>query len=155
MTITALQAAKFLSKRSRWNYTHLELQKLIYLAHMQYLGQYKTPLVEGYFEAWMYGPVHPELYQILKEWGNRPIPESAIVYRNADLTIFKDTAIREARLLKRWAKSLPPGNGLKLIAITHADESAWSKVYEESRKYVVISENAMLEEYQKRLNAQH
>jgi len=153
MTISALQAAKFLSNLSHWKYTHLELQKLIYLSHMLHLGQYRQPLVAGRFEAWDYGPVHPELYQILKEWGNRPIPASAKVYQNVDITVFKTTATNEARSLKQWAKALPPGNGPKLIAITHAQDCAWTKAYDKVVKSRVITDDAMLDEYQSRLNA--
>ena len=37
MSIDVLQAAKYLAQKSGWDLTHLELQKMIYLAHMVFL----------------------------------------------------------------------------------------------------------------------
>ena len=39
MVIEPLQAAKYLAQRSGWQYTNLELQKLLYITHMTYLGK--------------------------------------------------------------------------------------------------------------------
>lgn len=153
MTVSAIQAAKFLSKQSKWKYTPLEIQKILYLTHMLYLGQFSEPLVEGKFEAWEYGPVHTELYHLLKEWGNRPIPDSAHIYENIDLSIFKTEAVNEALMLKKSVKSFPPGNGPKLIAITHAEESAWTKAYDKIQRSKVITNDAIKKEYQDRLRA--
>ena len=49
--------------------THLELQKLIYFCHGLTLVRSHCPLVDGYFEAWDHGPVHPHLYQLFKQCG--------------------------------------------------------------------------------------
>ncbi len=62
MTIDVLQAAKYLAKRSKWEYSNLELHKILYIAHMIYLGDERYPLLEAKFEAWNYGPVIPYLY---------------------------------------------------------------------------------------------
>ena len=58
MTIDVLQAAKCLGRMSSWRFSNLELQKIIYISHMLYLGQEEKPLVEGYFQVWNYGPAH-------------------------------------------------------------------------------------------------
>lgn len=153
MTVSAIQAAKFLSKQSDWRYTHLEIQKILYLTHMVYLGKFKEPLVTGKFEAWEYGPVHTELHQILLEWGNVSIPASAGVYQTVDISIFDSGAAKEARLLRVSAKSLPPGNGPKLLAITNANVSAWTKAYDNVRRSRIITDEAILKEYEDRICA--
>ena len=42
MAINVLQAAKYLAEESGWKLTRLELQKIIYLAHIVYLGKNKN-----------------------------------------------------------------------------------------------------------------
>ncbi len=62
--------------------SNLALQKLLYLAHGHFLIRTGTPLVQGAFEAWTYGPVHPAVYQAFKSEADRPIKIRA-VGRNA------------------------------------------------------------------------
>jgi uncharacterized phage-associated protein len=66
-----------LHERLRFGYStsHLELQKLVYFAHGLLLSQSGEPLVDGYFEAWEHGPVHPHIYQNFKKFGKGDITE--------------------------------------------------------------------------------
>jgi uncharacterized phage-associated protein len=58
---------------------NLKLQRLLYYAQAWHLGLYGTPLFPEKFEAWMTGPLIPELYWRFKPHGIRPIPEPAVV----------------------------------------------------------------------------
>lgn len=49
--------------------THKKLQKLCYYAQAWYLALYKERLLNIYFEAWVHGPVCPDLYHQYKENG--------------------------------------------------------------------------------------
>lgn len=49
--------------------SHKKLQKLIYYIEAWNLVHLSTPLLVEDFEAWVHGPVVPELYQELKEFG--------------------------------------------------------------------------------------
>lgn len=51
----------------------LTLQKIMYMAHMYNLGINNDPIVTGHFQAWDYGPVHPEVYHYVKVFGSKPI----------------------------------------------------------------------------------
>ena len=51
----------FLSKEGM---THKKLQKLCYYAQAWYLALYKNKLIDGYFEAWVHGPVNSSLYHM-------------------------------------------------------------------------------------------
>lgn len=75
MSISVLSAAKYIGELSGWSKTNLELQKIIYLAHMIHLGEHglDSPLVKGYFQAWDFGTVHRELYQKAKNFGAEPV----------------------------------------------------------------------------------
>ncbi|GEA08535.1 hypothetical protein KUL42_32960 [Alteromonas sp. KUL42] len=52
----------------------MKLQKLAYYCHGYHLSVTGEPLVAGEFQAWPYGPVHPDIYQQYKQFGNSAIP---------------------------------------------------------------------------------
>ncbi len=53
--------------------SNLKLQKLVYYAQAWYLALYGQPLFDEDFEAWIHGPVIPELYREYKNFGWKPI----------------------------------------------------------------------------------
>ncbi|WP_013322367.1 Panacea domain-containing protein [Gloeothece verrucosa] len=55
--------------------TNLKLQKLVYYAQAWHLAIHGSPLFEEDFEAWVHGPVIPELYQKYKQYKWNPISE--------------------------------------------------------------------------------
>lgn len=55
-----------------------KLQKLCYYAQAWHLALNDEPLVENKFEAWIHGPVCPELYQEYKHYGYYDIPEGKL-----------------------------------------------------------------------------
>lgn len=57
--------------------THKKLQKLCYYVQALHLAIYGEPLIDTYFEAWVHGPVAPELYNEYKSYGMMQIPNFA------------------------------------------------------------------------------
>ena len=57
---------------SNWTLTNLELQRMLYISNMLYLGKYNKPLVKGSFQARIYGPVHVQLYERVRQYGLSP-----------------------------------------------------------------------------------
>lgn len=53
--------------------SNLKLQKLVYYAQAWYLAIYGKPLFDEDFQAWIHGPVIPELYQQYIDFGWKPI----------------------------------------------------------------------------------
>lgn len=53
--------------------TNLKLQKILYYTQAWYLANFSKPLFLEDFEAWVHGPVIPELYHELKIKGSAPI----------------------------------------------------------------------------------
>lgn len=49
--------------------SHKKLQKLLYYVEAWHLVNFDEPLLDEDFQAWVHGPVIPELYQELKEFG--------------------------------------------------------------------------------------
>lgn len=72
MPVSVLDVAKaFLSIESM---THKKLQKLCYYAQAWHLALYNRRLIKEQFEAWVHGPVCPELYAEYKDYGWEAIP---------------------------------------------------------------------------------
>lgn len=141
MTLHVLSAAKHLAKQSGWSLSNLELQKILYLAHMFHLGRTGEPLVHGHFEAWDYGPVHPSLYHHLKVYGADPVQN--IFPGIGDLLPGPERAIIDEAY--RDLGHLGPG---KLVNATHQKGGAWATYYRPGMRQCVIPNEAILREYQ-------
>lgn len=55
--------------------TPLKLQKLVYYAQAWHLALHGDPLVNDRFEAWVHGPVCPNLYSRFRGYGWQPIAD--------------------------------------------------------------------------------
>lgn len=162
MAINVLQAAKYLCKKSQWRLSNLELQKIIYICHVIYMGEKDCILIEGNFQAWKFGPVHPDLYEHLKCFGAAPIPETAfreVEDLNCITEVHHETAdsssqgnrdssrLPECELLNKASESFPPGYGPQLVEATHWDKGAWKKNYIPHLKHIVIPDKDIKEEH--------
>lgn len=58
----------------RESMSHKKLQKMCYYAQAWYLANYRSALVPNRFEAWVHGPVSPDLYNVYRDWGWEDIP---------------------------------------------------------------------------------
>jgi uncharacterized phage-associated protein len=140
MAISVLAAAKWLGQKSNWSLSNLELQKLIYLAHMFFLGRTGKPLVSGVFEAWDYGPVHPTLYHVVKMFGARPV-------ENIFGTV-PDLEDGEEKSILGEAYDVLGGVGAsRLVAATHRKDGAWDKNYIPGQRHCIILNSDILHEY--------
>lgn len=140
--ITVFSAAKRLGEKSGWTLSNLQMQKLIYIAHMYYMGRCDDPLIIGHFEAWDYGPVHPLLYHRLKTYGADFVPPEALHFASP---------VRADHLggeyLDAVVTQLDPD---ELVAITHWGEGAWALNYRPKTKGIRIPNEDIKEEYNKR-----
>lgn len=137
-------AKYFLTKEAM---THKKLQKLCYYAQAWYLANFGEPLMPSVFEAWVHGPVSPELYSDYRDWGWLPIHQDNSVHpqiANKKIEDFLDLVYR----------SYGSYSGDQLENFTHQEEP-WKKArtgyspFEHCR--VPISEKDMQECYKKRM----
>ncbi|TXI22297.1 MAG: DUF4065 domain-containing protein [Nitrosomonas sp.] len=150
MTISVYDAARRLCERSGWSLTNLELQKLIYIAHMFHLGEYGSPLITQSFEAWDYGPVQPDLYHHIKVYGSSPVKSMFSLGDN----IQSDGT--EAKILNKVCDQLSNKSAGWLVAVTHWENGAWSKYYGSRLNGKTINNDDILKEYRSRLEyAEH
>ncbi|MBO5030642.1 MAG: DUF4065 domain-containing protein [Lachnospiraceae bacterium] len=82
-------ARYFLTKESM---SHKKLQKLCYFAQAWFLANYGKPLVPNRFEAWVHGPVCPDLYNRYRGWGWEKIPveRQPVLFDGAEVAGFLD-----------------------------------------------------------------
>ena len=141
--MSILSAAKRLGERSGWTLTNLQMQKMSYIAHMFHLGETNEPLVDGTFQAWDLGPVHPVLYHAVKRYGADPVQPDALAHVNS---VSDDHP--GAKQLDAAVDQLPRN---KLVAITHWKGGAWAKNYEPFSRNALIPNEDILAEYNLRL----
>lgn len=103
-------ARYFLSKEPM---SHKKLQKMCYYAQAWYLANYKERLVPNRFEAWVHGPVSPDLYFRYRDWGWENIP----LYR--DEVDFEDEGV--SSFLDEVYKVYGDYNADELEKITHKE----------------------------------
>jgi len=65
-----------LSRENRSEITNLKLQKLLYYAQAWYLVFNDRPLFDENIEAWVHGPVVPEIFRLYKHLRWSPIPDA-------------------------------------------------------------------------------
>ena len=141
MAISALQAAKAMGEHSGWSLSNLEMQKLLYIAHMFHLGIQGNPLVHGNFEAWDLGPVHPVLYHKVKIFGARPV-------RNIFRSVPKLEEGTELDTLNNTVKELMNLDSAMLVNITHWPRGAWAKNYVPGKRGTIIPDSHIKDEYE-------
>lgn len=138
-TVSVFSAAKRLGEHSGWTLTNLEMQKMLYMAHMYFLGEIQVPLVNGHFEAWALGPVHPVLYHRLKicradAVRERILASASSIEENHPGLKHLDAAVEE----------LPRH---RLVAYTHWQHGAWAKRYQRGVRGIIITNEDIREEY--------
>lgn len=110
-------ATYFLNKEPM---THKKLQKLCYYAQAWYLANCNEPLFLNTFEAWVHGPVSPDLYYRYRDWGWLPIAQP----ETAELPKFSSD--RTQSFLDLVYNIYGSYSGDQLEAITHK-ELPWQK----------------------------
>ncbi len=146
MSLSVYSAAQRLAEKSGWSLSNLEIQKLLYLAHMFHMGEHEEPLVNEHFEAWDYGPVQPDLYHKLKIYGSSPVKH--IFTRTKPFDEGSETEI-----IDKTVDQLSHRAAGWLVAATHWDKGAWAKYYEPGTKGIIIPNSEIQQEYRDRVDA--
>ena len=117
------EVAKKICEAGHWEVTNLQLQKMLYIAQVLYIGQSDTNhhLFRANFEAWDYGPVAPMVYHQFKIFGNKPIQAWAFPSTENDCSNEENTFIDViAKLLVQMKPS-------RLVSLTHRVGTGWYK----------------------------
>jgi uncharacterized phage-associated protein len=121
--------------------SNLALQKLLYFAHGHFLIRTGKPLVQGGFEAWRYGPVHPAVYQAFKGEADRPIAVRAsgrnvMTGESYELAVPDDANVhRHLNEVLCSYGHLSPG---RLVDISHAPRGPWATTVNKAQTSVAL-----------------
>lgn len=144
MAVSSITAGRYACKMSGWTITNLKLQKILYIAHMVYVGRTDgTVLIDEMFEAWDFGPVLPNLYHRVKIFGNSPIRD---VFPDAEYP----EGTPEGNFLSEACSELANKSAGELVAMTHWPGGAWATHYQKGIYGVVIPTSDILQEYRDR-----
>jgi uncharacterized phage-associated protein len=127
--------------------TPLQLIKLTYIAHGWMLALYQRPLIFDRIEAWKYGPVIPDLYRALRDYGSgnvtAPLREAM---RSTPLDAEERDLVRQ--VYERYGKK----NGILLSRLTHQPGTPWHTTWEEGSIGRGISNDLIAEHYRQLAN---
>lgn len=135
-----------LAKRDGKDLTHMQLQKLVYIANGWLLAASERPLVEDDPEAWEFGPVYRRLFDALKKYGRASVSE---FIRWGDDTPFslddgdmaeEELAPDEKEILHMVWDTYGNMQAFQLSALTHQKGSPWSQTYETGRNKIISKE---------------
>lgn len=99
--------------------SNLKLQKLLYYAQGFHLALYDTALFPERIEAWMHGPVVPDLYHEYKKYGGGALP----LPKGVDFSIYNE---QTRDLLDEVSSVFGQFSAWKLANMTH-DEPPWKE----------------------------
>lgn len=119
--------------------THMQLQKLVYIAHGWNLAINGTPLTTDIPAAWDYGPVYKDLFDALRQYGSNPVTREI---RSGDLGIgvllqgpdaeevlTPDLNKNETDVIDRVFKDYGKFHAFNLSALTHKTGTPWDQIY--------------------------
>lgn len=146
MPLHPLTAAKCVCLLRDWRATNLEINKVLYLAQMVWLGRNPSglPLINEEFEAWDYGPVLPTVYHRAKAFGDQPVLDVFHAFPNLN----KGPAFEIIKEAVDTTKDMRPGD---LVAVTHWRQGAWAKCYRPGVRGIKIPNAVILQEYMDRV----
>ena len=163
MPYDSLAVANYFIERGGGTVNPMKVQKLVYFAHGWNLAISDQPLLRERIEAWKYGPVVPQLYHELKEFGSRPIPVPVTVLRFSGarpVTVTPNIAqdasddIADTKgLLDRVWEVYGGYSAVKLSNATHVPGSPWDITWKQcgGTHHAVIDDNLIKEDFKKRL----
>jgi uncharacterized phage-associated protein len=113
----------------------LKLQKLLYSAQGWHLALKDGPLITQEIQAWRFGPVVDDVYQMFRKYGSSPITSVASFMQARDGKIV-DAPVNpvpdndpSAEIIDAVYEQYGKLDGVQLFKMTHADGTAWHKTF--------------------------
>lgn len=111
--------------------TNLKLQKLLYYEQGYHLAAFGTPLFDSNIEAWMYGPVVPEVYEMYKDNGSTPL-----VFNEEPIALTES----EEEIFAQVYEAFREFSAIGLMNRTHT-EPTWTNVTPKGRGAIITNES--------------
>lgn len=144
-----------IGKEKGKDFTHMQLQKLVYVAHGLSLGDRSLPLINENVNAWRYGPVIPEIYDRFKRYGNDKINFDSLPESKPESRI--DAESKE--IISETVDIFGNLSGAQLSEMSHRTGSPWHNIwYDENGKEIrgaVISDKLIKTHYEEVLRTKN
>jgi uncharacterized phage-associated protein len=144
--ISVANAFLDLARREEKSLTNMQLQKLVYIAHGYCLAQLNQPLFHNNVHAFQWGPVIPNLYKLLNQYGAGevkdfiPNDEPPIPLNSPEMEIIKEV----------W-DYYGDFSAFQLSNFTHRAGTPWSETWR-INQFGVISDDLIAKHYRKHLH---
>ena len=116
----------------------LKLQKLVFIAHGWHLAIHNEPLISERVEAWRWGPVISQVYDVFKYYGDKEITGRGTMMRRMsqdprdiieDIPKVKADDKDTIEFLNEVWKVYGEYSGIQLANLTHEKGSPWHQVW--------------------------
>ncbi|WP_455683244.1 Panacea domain-containing protein [Thomasclavelia sp.] len=132
-------------------YTHLGIQKMVYLCYADYLCKSGKKMFNDTFYAYSYGPVASSLYKMFKKYERNEIrdldnEDKIKIDDNTEISaclarvIFSKDGVEVGNSLIESLKKYLDYTPSQLVSITHRSGSPWYMIYDENKYNQVISD---------------
>lgn len=131
--------------------TNLKLQKLVYYSQAWHIAMFETSIFEEEFEAWIHGPVLPELFNQYKNTYYHPIERDDLNGHSLDV-LRKKFGKTLSNLIENVVEEYFGMESYALEQTTHAEEpwlNARKGLSQDAPSHAIISKNSMKNYYQK------
>ncbi|MBQ9292077.1 MAG: DUF4065 domain-containing protein [Campylobacter sp.] len=151
----ALDLAKYvilISYQTGYPVSNLQLQKILYFANMFYIKKNNKSLIEEHFQAWQFGPVVENVYREYFSNGSNPIYPTTDLLADANFKDGIEKQFKNPIEMKRLILNLAQMNAWELVRISHLNDGAWKKTFDEQNPYLraEIDEKLIREEMELR-----
>ncbi|MCL6283431.1 DUF4065 domain-containing protein [Ruegeria sp. 2012CJ41-6] len=116
--------------------TNLELQKILFFCHSNYLLARRERLMSGHFEAWDYGPVHPIVYRAFKGFGGNPIQHEAEgrdPFTKQPVYLDGIADFQQRQIITATVADLSKMNAFQLVELSHKKGGAWASTVSQAK----------------------
>ena len=147
MAHSALRVANHLIRlahESNRTITPLQVMKLTYLCHGWMLGLYHVPLLDEPIEAWRYGPVVPDVYFSLRDYGRRPVTQEIPLSTKEYASEFSP---EESHVIEQVSKLYGRFSGVQLLRMTHVSGTPWYEVWTKNGDTNAFIPDPLIEEF--------
>jgi uncharacterized phage-associated protein len=138
--------------------TNLSLNKIVFFAHAWHLACHDEPLVDSPFEAWQYGPVHPQIHRQLKRFKDRRISirlTRVNISTGRDVPVAPELTETQREVVRRVTEFYGRYTAAKLVRISHETGAPWDQIWrsahENSSPGMVIPDEMIREFYSAKL----
>ena len=108
--------------------TPLQLQKLLYYTQAIYMVNYNKTLFPEKCQAWEFGPVYKNVYDVFKEFKYNPIEDKRFIFfKNNHQSLSEN----DKHIIDMVINTFGMYSGKTLTSLTHR-ESPWNEVYDDT-----------------------